>query len=437
MRVARFAIALVLVACSRTDPFDTTCGPNTIETDGVCVGNPNDGTTCGPGTHLVGNECVANAAVDAGHDAIADGAGDAPADVLPDWSQPSYPDGEATSFAIDPAHDNAQPNDVVASPLSSAWSANLNGEASYPLVVADKVIFAAQESQPNVRALDIATGKLVWGPLTFGSTPLTASDAGRVYALSGGGQIVALDVATGAKLWTTQLQGQIDFWSPPIATSGMVFVNGLESGGTTYAIDGSTGKTIWTKNTFDGSDGAPAFQSGVVYEAEACDQLSAFDALTGTLLFYHHTSCTGGGGSAPSVYMNMIWERDWAVGDAIIDTKGNDVGTFKSDVVPAFHAGLAFYLSKSVLTAVDIATSTIKWSFSGDGFLCTSPVVAGGGGQVFIASGNGVVYELDEITGTQKSSASTGNVVCGTEKTAVSLGLGHLLIPIQNGLVAF
>ncbi len=436
MKGVRRAFVLVVLGCSRTNPIDTVCGPETIDVDGVCVGvfDASD-LKCGPGTVRVGNECLPSKN-DGGIDA-ADATTDAPIDAQPDLSQPSYPDGEATNFAIDPAHDNAQPNDVVVSPLTSAWSSTFIGQPSYPLVVANKVIIAAAESQPNVRALDVATGKLVWGPLTFGSTPLIASDSGRVYALSGSGQLVALDVATGAKQWTTQLQGQLDFWSPPIAGYGMVYVNGLESGGTTYGIDGASGHVVWTANTFDGSEGAPALQNGVVFEAEACDQLSAFDALTGTLLFYHSTSCTGGGGAAPSVYQGLIWERDWAQGDVIIDSKGKDVGTFKSDVVPAFHGGVAFYVSKSVLTAVDVSTSTIKWSFSGDGYLCTSPVVAGGGGQVFVASGGGNVYELDEATGAQKSSVKTSAVVCGSETRAISLGLGHLLIPTQSGLSVY
>ncbi|HEX7600032.1 MAG TPA: PQQ-binding-like beta-propeller repeat protein, partial [Polyangiaceae bacterium] len=103
----------------------------------------------------------------------------------------------------------------------------------------------------------------------------------------------------------------------------------------------------------------------------------------------------------------------------------------------ALHAGTAFYLRKGVLTAVDAKTSALEWTFTGDGHLCTSPVVAGAGAQVFVGSSSGNVYELDEVSGAQKSVSNAGKVTCGTETNAVSIGLGHLVVPTGNGLVAY
>src|SRR5262249_57430777 len=60
----------------------------------------------------------------------------------------------APSFGIDPAHTNSQPLDVVPSPLTKRWSVNLGGNASYPLIVDDRVFVAAAASQPNLRPLD-------------------------------------------------------------------------------------------------------------------------------------------------------------------------------------------------------------------------------------------------------------------------------------------
>ena len=57
----------------------------------------------------------------------------------------SAPDAgtEATGFGIAPAHTNAQPTDVVASPLEPAWIALLDGgTVSYPLVAGGRVIVA-------------------------------------------------------------------------------------------------------------------------------------------------------------------------------------------------------------------------------------------------------------------------------------------------------
>jgi outer membrane protein assembly factor BamB len=90
------------------------------------------------------------------------------------------------------------------------------------------------------------------------------------------------------------------------------------------------------------------------------------------------------------------------------------------------------------VTAVDIATDTIRWTFSGDGQLCTSPVVAGAGHQVFIGSRNGRVYELDEMTGTQRSIHDVGAAVtCFSESNSITLADDHLLVPAGTELVVY
>src|SRR5262249_54711900 len=150
------------------------------------------------------------------------------------------------------------------------------------------------------------------------------------------GNLKALGVTSGQQVWATQLQGQSFYDSPPVAAGGMVYVNGLGVGGTTFGIDGATGATVWKAGTFDGSDGAVAVSGGVASEAEACDRLSAFAALTGHLNWFHSGNCTGGGGAAPAVYQGLIWERDWAMGNVIVDKNGKSVGSFSASAVPSF-----------------------------------------------------------------------------------------------------
>jgi outer membrane protein assembly factor BamB len=223
-----------------------------------------------------------------------------------------------------------------------------------------------------------------------------------------------------------------------VATGGWVYVNGLESGGTTYAIVGSTGKTRWTAQTFDGSEGAVGVSNGVVYEAEGCDQLTAWEAPTLVLLWFAHTGCTGGGGSTPGVYGGMVWQRDWAQGNVIVDSAGHAQGSFAADTLPSFHGGLVFYMSAHTLTAVEVATSKVKWSFVGDGKLCSAAAIAGRGGQVFVGSASGLVYELDEATGAVRSMDDAGApVTCGAEMAALAVGGNHLVVSAGTKLVVY
>jgi outer membrane protein assembly factor BamB len=219
---------------------------------------------------------------------------------------------------------------------------------------------------------------------------------------------------------------------------GLVYVNGLEYGGTTYAVDERSGALVWSANTFDGSQGTVAVAGGVVYDAEACEQVSAFDAYTGALLWNHSTSCTGGGGTAPAFHQGAIWARDATLGNVILDTNGNVIGSFRATAVPSFYGGTAFYLSSGTLNAVDIQNDTQQWSFVGDGQLCTSAVIAGSSGQVFVGSMSGNVYEVEATTGAQISVADAGHpVTCGSEIQSIALTAGYLLVPTGDALVTF
>jgi outer membrane protein assembly factor BamB len=353
---------------------------------------------------------------------------------LDDAGMPS----EAPCFAIDPAHDNAQPGDSIASPLSAAWTTQFMGAIASPVVAGGHVFVAATESQANVRALDVGTGSLVWGPVVFGSRVWIAYDAGAVFALDSSGVVTALDASNGQQLWTTSLTSQYVFESPPVAVNGLVFVNGLGEGGTTYALDESTGDIAWTAGTFDGSDGTVAVAGGVVYEAEACDQLSSFNASTGTLNWYRDGDCTGGGGAAPAVYGDRIWERDWASGDIIYNSAGDTEGTFEASYVPSIFAGTVYYVESGTLSAVDVTSRTLKWTFTGDGELDTSAAIAGRGGQLFVGSSSGKVYEIDAASGNLRSSSDAGTgVTAGSETTSMAIAEGHLFVPAGDTLVVY
>src|SRR5262249_28941468 len=145
-------------------------------------------------------------------------------------------------------------------------------------------------------------------------------DRGRVFALDGDGHLTALDVRSGATRWRIHLMSSDYYWSPPVAADGTVYVNGVGTGGVTSAIDERTALTRWSHSTIAGSDGCVAVAAGVVYEAEACQVVSAWSARTGALQWFHSTNCTGAGGEAPAVYHGLMWHREVGSGrDVILD----------------------------------------------------------------------------------------------------------------------
>ena len=353
--------------------------------------------------------------------------------------------GPASSIAIDPAHDNNSPGPAIASPLSIAWSVDLGGPSSAPLV-ADGLVIVTRTSPAGVLAIDPASGSTVWGPVAlnngFFKGLFLAAQASRVFILNANGLLVALDARTGAELWTLQIEIQYSFDSPPVAADGLVFVNGTGEGGDTYAIDATNGSVAWTA-TNGGSQGAVAVADSVVYVSGGCQQMWAFDVASGSQIWYAHTDCSGGDSTAPSVYGNHIWQHSFLNANTIFDTTGKITGSFNADVTPAFSGNAVFYLQGSMLDRVDLTSSVVGWTFAGDGSLSTAPVVVGN--QLFVGGTSGNVYEIDVATGTQVSVCNVGvgadggqiSVVAGSETEAMTVASGRLIVPTSSGVVAF
>jgi len=309
---------------------------------------------------------------------------------------------------------------------------------SFPLAASGRVFVTVAEFPPNVRALDLQTGVVLWGPIATGSKVWIACDAVNVYTLDRDGNLSAFDVSDGHTSWSTKLTLQYDYESPPVAAAGMVFVHGMGIGGTTHAIDAATGTIRWTADTFDGSGGSVAVAGNTVYEAEACHQISAFDLMTGYRRWFHSGNCTGGGGTTPAVAVGRVWVQDRVEGNMILDLNGNSMGAFAVDRPPSMHGGLVFYVESQTLTAIDVASNVAKWSFAGDNKLCTSAVIAGLGGQVFVGSSGGNLYELDEATGVQRSVDTAGIAVsCSSDIQGMAIAENHLLVPVGNDLVVY
>ena len=127
-----------------------------------------------------------------------------------------------------------------------------------PAVVAGLVYFASGD---NVLALDAKTGARLWmtanaGPCTpavAGDTVFTSTTA---YASTGtpSKSVSALDAATGAVKWSTQVGDNFSGVSSPAVAGGIVYAvadrqgpDGQYTGrNTLYALDAVTGKEVWS-----------------------------------------------------------------------------------------------------------------------------------------------------------------------------------------------
>lgn len=175
--------------------------------------------------------------------------------------------------------------------LNLKWKVEVGLGYSAPITVGDRVYaYSRQDDHEVMRALDAATGKVVWeskyeaafkpnpaatskhgtGPK---STPTFAD--GRLFTLGMSGMVTAFDAATGKQLWQTPapaVQTLYHTGMSPLVDRGLVIVHvGGHSNGALTAFDARTGAVKWSWN----GDG-PAYGSPIAAEMGGTRQIVTF-----------------------------------------------------------------------------------------------------------------------------------------------------------------
>jgi outer membrane protein assembly factor BamB len=128
---------------------------------------------------------------------------------------------------------------------------------SSPCLVDGKIITTAavvprDTESPHVLCLDAKTGETVWGyRLPAGSSAYASptSDGKSVFLSTLDGELYALDLATGKRLWSSQM-GEIAYDCSPVFHDGQVICNTLM--GSVEGHDAATGEKLWSYKTGGG-----------------------------------------------------------------------------------------------------------------------------------------------------------------------------------------
>jgi outer membrane protein assembly factor BamB len=144
-------------------------------------------------------------------------------------------------------------------------------------------------------AVDVATGDLAWQvPLDFEVTAAPVFAHGRLLVTSESNQVVALDAASGALLWSQSrpprpgltMQGH----AQPVVHGGRVFAT--FSDGFAMAMDEETGSVSWARplslraGSFIDADATPVVKDQTVFCASLTDGVYALAADTGETLWH-------------------------------------------------------------------------------------------------------------------------------------------------------
>jgi outer membrane protein assembly factor BamB len=176
------------------------------------------------------------------------------------------------AYQIDAAHSGrAALSGSIQFPSAPAWSMDLGGAVSYPLIAGGRVFVVTAPGQgygTQLSALDETSGATLWGPLPISGTYFSsgiAYDAGRVYDINFDGLLRTFDAASVTELWSVELPGQYAFSAAPTAANGIVYIGGAGDGGTLYAVDETTGHLLWTAGVANGDDCSPALSDDGVF----------------------------------------------------------------------------------------------------------------------------------------------------------------------------
>ena len=178
------------------------------------------------------------------------------------------------------------------------WSAEVKGDQIATPVVADGTVFVVARRTPPpdggsegwLFALDGETGKPTWTVSLQSALLPPAVDSGVVVALEGDvtldgdtTQVVALEAASGKKLWSAFAAGvKGEYWTPraPAASDGRVY---FLRGKKLIAADIRTGKEAWIVETPGRAAAAPLVAGGRVCVWTDKDALT-IDAATGKIV---------------------------------------------------------------------------------------------------------------------------------------------------------
>lgn len=265
------------------------------------------------------------------------------------------------------------------------------GYSGYAIVEGTLYTMGARDAVEYVIAIDAATGKEKWSSeagalLTNGwgdgprSTPTI--DSGKVYVLSGKGNLVCLNAADGKEQWRasmTDIGGKVPGWGyceSPLISGENVIVTPGGAQGTMAAFNKSTGMKVWQSEGW--TDGAQ-YASAIVADHNGAKQIiqltmqsiAGVNAANGEVLW--RTEFPGKTAVIPTpIFSNgqVFVVAGYGVGCKSVKIgPGNAVEEVYSNTDMINHHGgvilhegnLYGYSDKNGWTCMDFKTGAVKW----------------------------------------------------------------------------
>jgi outer membrane protein assembly factor BamB len=341
---------------------------------------------------------------------------------------------QATSYQENAGHTGfASGGSLDAPPLTQAWSVNLGGTLSYPLIANGMVYVLETDGTHDgstLDALSTSSGAIVWQrPVSADSA--IAYDNGQLFIGQDDGNVTAVNATTGATNW---IQLLADAENPnPVARNGTLYVGSSWNGDEIYALDESDGAVIW--QTTGGDSSSLAVDGRFAYSPDGYGgAVDAYDVSSGKLAWGSDSngSCYDTDGLLASDGGHVLGP----CGGDLDAADGSLLDTIPFSQSPAIAGDTGVVLSGATLEAVNLQTGVLEWQFAGSE-LEGSPLIVND--TVYIASSAGTLYGVNLDTGQQVWSASMGgpSQVTGGGLPGMAAADGLLVVPYGGTLEAY
>jgi outer membrane protein assembly factor BamB len=321
----------------------------------------------------------------------------------------------------------------LSEPLKLLWSYDAGDVIESSAAIVDGTVYVGAGGG-DLLAIDLATGKLKWkyqiGEPIGESSP--AVWGGLVFIGDLAGVFHAVQARDGRKVWTYKTGGEIK--SSPVLVGDRVLIGSYD--GDLYCFQARDGKTVWRFRTDNFVHGTPAVIDGVAYFA-GCDEIFHGVRVTdGREVF----KLPAGGNTAASVAFDGQTAFFGNFNNEVVSLNlrtrrqawvySHPTRQFPFYSSPAVAGGKVVIGGRDKMVhCLDAATGKARWTFATRARVESSPLLAGG--KVYIGSNDGRFYVLDLETGAKRWEFQAGRAISASP----ALAGGRLVVGDHQGRI--
>jgi outer membrane protein assembly factor BamB len=331
---------------------------------------------------------------------------------------------------------NAPGHLTLASVVRQTWTADAGtgsskaGRLTASPIVTDGRVYT-MDAAGRVSAFALSGGSAVWRANLTPEKEVAekgygggiAADMGRIYAATGFGTVVALDQASGKKLWEKSLG--VPIRSSPTAAADRVFI--VMSDGKFVCLNGASGEEVWNfrglpEKTSLISNPSPAVDGDVVVVPYPTGEIVAIKIATGQPAWTESLARTKSASAIASMSDAARPAMDAGIvyaighGGKMVATQQKTGERIWSLNIPSTQtpwvAGDNIFVADTngQLLAITRKDGKIQWTakLPGDG-TWSGPTLAGG--LLWVASSKGKLVAVEAVTGKVASSQDLGTPV--------------------------